>query len=91
VWLPENECVLAGGPRSGHHSDRKVAVAEAAEKERTKEVIRLRSTVLNDKKSEAAFLALVTRVRKKITKPLLTKSVREKATKKQIASWTKVS
>jgi hypothetical protein len=42
------------------------------------------------KKSDPAFLALVARVRKKFAKPQLTKSVKEKATKRQIASWTKV-
>jgi len=41
-------------------------------------------------KWDAAFVALVARVRKKLAKPQLTKSVREQATKKQIASWTKV-
>jgi hypothetical protein len=39
------------------------------------------------KKSAVVFLALVGRVEKELAKPQLTKSVREKATKKQIASW----
>ena len=43
-----------------------------------------------EKKSDPAFLALVARVRKKFAKARLTKSVRKKATMKQIASWTKV-
>ena len=44
-----------------------------------------------EKKSDAAFLALVAALKKIFAKPQLTKSVREKATKKQIASWTQVS
>jgi len=44
-----------------------------------------------EKKPSAAFLELVARVKKQLAKPQLTKSVREKATKKQIASWTQVS
>jgi hypothetical protein len=39
------------------------------------------------KNSDAAFLVLVTRLKKELAKPQLTKSVREKTTKKQIASW----
>ena len=44
-----------------------------------------------ERKSDAAFLALVAALKKKLAKPQVTKSVREKATKKQIASWTQVS
>jgi len=40
------------------------------------------------KKSDLAFAALVARLKKEATKPNLTKSVREKATKKQLAAWT---
>ena len=39
------------------------------------------------KESDAAFLALMARLRKDLAKPQLTKSVREMATKKQLASW----
>jgi hypothetical protein len=39
------------------------------------------------KKSAAAFLGLVAGLKKELAKPQLTKSVRERATKKQIASW----
>jgi hypothetical protein len=46
--------------------------------------------VPKERKSDAAFLALVAALKKKLAKPQLTKSVREKATKKQIASWTQV-
>jgi hypothetical protein len=38
-------------------------------------------------KSDAAFLPLVARLQKELAKPQIAKSVREKATKKQIASW----
>jgi uncharacterized protein YabN with tetrapyrrole methylase and pyrophosphatase domain len=37
-----------------------------------------------EKESDTALLA---RLRKELAKPFLAKSVREKATKKQIASW----
>lgn len=40
------------------------------------------------KKSDAAFLALMARVKKELSKPRLTESVREKARKGQIASWS---
>jgi hypothetical protein len=40
-----------------------------------------------EKESDAVFLALVARLRKELAEPKLTKSVREMATKKQIASW----
>jgi hypothetical protein len=43
------------------------------------------------KKPDAAFLGLVARLKKILATPQLTKSVREKATKKQVASWTRVS
>jgi len=43
--------------------------------------------VSKQKKVEIAFLALVARLKKEAAKPHLTKSVRENATKKQIASW----
>jgi hypothetical protein len=43
------------------------------------------------KKSDTAFLGLVAWLKKMLAKPQLTKSVREKATKKQIASWTHIS
>ena len=39
------------------------------------------------KKSDVAFVALVARLKKESANPQLTKSVRETATKKQIASW----
>lgn len=39
------------------------------------------------KTSDVAFLVLVARLKKGNAKPQLTRSVREKATKKKIASW----
>jgi hypothetical protein len=44
-----------------------------------------------EKKPDAAFLAILARLKEILAKPQLTKSVREKATKKQIASWARVS
>jgi len=40
-----------------------------------------------NEKLDLAFLAMVSWLKKEATKPCLTKSVREKATKKQLASW----
>jgi hypothetical protein len=79
-------CVLgAGGPRNEPHTDRKLLSAEAMEKE--KELNTGVKVPKNKEKSHAAFLALVARLQKEATKPYLTKSVRVKATKKQLASW----
>jgi hypothetical protein len=50
-------------------------VVEALEEKRTK------------KKKPEPYAAIVARLKKLAAKPYLTKSVREKATKKQIASW----
>ena len=78
--------MVAGGLRKEPHPNRDVAAAETVEKKRTKKdkapVKRGKS-----KKSDAAFLALVARLKKKLAKPQLTKSVRERATEKLIASW----
>ena len=59
--------------------------AEAMEKSQ-EAIIRGRVNVpkKKEKESDAARLA---RLRRELAKPHLTKSVREKATKKQIASW----
>ena len=77
-------CVLgAGGPRNEPRTDRKLLAAEAMEKELNTGV----KVPKNKEKSDAAFLALVARLQKEATKPYLTKSVRVKATKKQLASW----
>jgi hypothetical protein len=40
-----------------------------------------------EKESDAAFLARMARLRKELAKPQLTKSEREMAAKKQLASW----
>ncbi len=65
-------CILvAGGPRNEPHSTRKFLAAEMAGKKQKKE-------------SHAALLA---RLRKENAKPHLTKSVREKATMKDLAEW----
>ena len=82
--------MVAGGLRKKPHPNRDVAAAETVEKKRTKKDKAPVKRAKN-KESDAAFLALVARVRKKLAKPQVTKSVREKATKKQIASWTQVS
>jgi hypothetical protein len=60
-----------------------VVAAEAVEKKRTKKDKAPVKRAKN-KESDAAFLA---RLKKKLSKPQLTKSVRERATEKQIESW----
>jgi hypothetical protein len=85
-------CVLAaGGSRNGPRGNRKAAAAEAVEKKRTKKAIRFWRNMPKGKKPDAAFLGLVARLKKILATPQLTKSVREKATKRQVASWTRVS
>jgi len=61
------------------------------EKKRTKKAIEFWRNMPKGKKPNAAFLGLVARLKRMLATPQLTKSVREKATKKQIASWTQVS
>ena len=75
-------CVLvAGGPRNEPHPNRKVAAAEAIEKKANQGRCR---TCPKKKETDATWLA---RLKRELARPYLTKSVREKATKKQIASW----
>ena len=78
--------MVAGGLRKEPHPNRNVAAAEAMEKKRTKKDKAPVKRAKN-KKSDAAFLALVARLKKKLAKPQLTKSVRERTTEKLIASW----
>jgi hypothetical protein len=75
------QCVLvAGGLRNEPHPHRKVLAAEALERKRTKRVNRV-----TKKESDAAWLA---ELKRELARPYLAKSVREKATKKQIESWS---
>jgi hypothetical protein len=78
--------LVAGGLRKEPHPNRNVAAAQTVEKKRTKKDKAPVKRAKN-KESDTAFLALVARLKKKLAKPQLTKSVREKATQKQIASW----
>lgn len=78
-------CVLiAGGPRNEPHWNRRIAAADVVEKEEdSNSPMRLRNVPFaqknrREKKSDAAFLALIARVRKELARPLLTKSVRER-------------
>jgi hypothetical protein len=78
--------LVASGLRKEPNPNRNVAAAEAVEKKRTKKGKAPVKRAKN-KESNAAFLARVARLKKKLAKPQLTKSVREKATEKQIRSW----
>jgi hypothetical protein len=62
--------------------------AEALEKNQ-EAIIKGRVNVCKKKEKES-YAAVLARLRKELAKPHLAKSVREKATKKQIASWNAV-
>jgi len=84
-------CILvAGGLRSEPHGNRKLLAAETAAmkriRERRPEALASVSNVANKKASDAASLARLKQAL--FVKPILTKSVRQKATKKQLASWS---
>jgi len=80
-------CVLAaGGLRNEPRADRKLLTAEAPEKN---QVAIIEGPVNVPKKKEKdSYAAILARLRKELARPHFTKSVREKATKKQIASWS---
>jgi len=79
-------CVLAAGRlRIEPHPDRNLLAAETPEK--NQEAI-IKGRVNVPKKGEIdLYAAILGRLRKELARPHLTKSVREKAAKKQIASW----
>jgi hypothetical protein len=79
-------CVLAAGRlRMEPQPDRNLLAAETPEK--NQEAI-IKGRVNVPKKREIdLYAAILARLRKELAKPHLTKSVREKATKKQIALW----
>jgi len=64
--------------------------AEAPGKEKNQEAIVKGRVNVRKKKERESYAAVLARLRKELAKPHLTKSVREKATKKQIASWNAV-
>ena len=80
------QCVLAaGGLRNEPHPDRNLLSAEAPEKD---QVATIEGPVRVPKKKEKdSYAAILARLRRELARPHFTKSVREKATKKQIASW----
>jgi hypothetical protein len=80
------QCVLAAaGLRTEPHPDRNLLAGEIPEKNQ-EAIIKDRVNV-SKKKEIDLYAAILARLRKELAKPHLTKSVREKATKKQIASW----
>ena len=81
------QCVLAaGGLRNEPHADRNLLSAEAPETNR--EAIIDGPVRVPKKKEKDSYAAILARLRKELARPHFTKSVREKATKKQIASWS---
>jgi hypothetical protein len=85
-------CILvAGGPRNEPHGKRKCFAAETVErkaiKKRRLEILASVSNEAEKKVSDAVALAQFKRAL--AGRPILTKSVKEKATKEQLASWNK--
>jgi hypothetical protein len=79
-------CVLAAGHfRIEPHPDRNLLAVEAPEK--IQEAIIKGRVKVPKKKEIDLYAAILALLRKELAKPRLTKSVKEKATKKQIASW----
>ena len=78
--LPGKRCILAAGGLRNEPQTGSSWLLRPWKRQRTKQV----KSVPKKKESEAAQLA---RLRKELAKPVLTKSVRETATKKQIESW----
>lgn len=78
--------LAAGGLRNEPHADGKLLIAEAPEKN---QVAIIEGPVRMPKKQEKdSYAAILARLRKELARPHFTKSVREKATKEQIASWS---
>jgi hypothetical protein len=82
-------CVLvAGGLRNEPDGNRKLLAAEALEKKQTKKrKLKGTASVANVPSKTESEAALLARLKRELSKPVLTNSVRQKATKKQIASW----
>jgi len=79
-------CILgAGGLRNGPHAGRRLLAAGAPGKKQGA-IIKSPDNAPK-KKGKDSYAAILVRMRKQAAKPYLTKSVREKATKKQIALW----
>jgi len=80
-------CVLtASGSRNGPHGGRNLLVTEAPEKSQGA-IIKCAVNAAK-KKEKDSYAARLAHLKKELAHPHLTKSVREKATKKQIASWS---
>jgi len=80
-------CILVvGSLRNEPHPGRKLLAAKALEKKESRSDNQHRVNVPKKKEKESTA-ALLARLRKELAKPHLSKSVREKATKKQIARW----
>lgn len=84
-----NRCVLlGGGPRKEPHGTRKGLAAERVERKAIKNRrLRVLASVSNEAEQKASDMAFARSARALVAKPMLTKSVKEKATKKQLAEW----
>ncbi len=82
-------CILvAGGPRNEPHGNRKLLAAEAVEiKGITKRQLEALASVYNVAGKKEYYGALLERLKRESLKPILTKSVRDNATKKQLVAW----
>jgi len=86
VAAGKRRVLAAGGFRNEPHPDRNLLSADAPEKD---QVATIEGPVRVPKNKEKdSYAAILARVRKELAKPHFTKSVREKATKKQIALWS---
>jgi hypothetical protein len=86
VAAGKRRVLAAGGLRTEPHADRKLLTAEAPEKNQVATTEGPESAP--NKKEKDSYAAILARLRKELARPHFTKSVREKATKKQIASWS---
>jgi hypothetical protein len=83
-------CILvAGGPRSEPHETRRCLAAETADRMATrKRRLKALASVTNEADKKASDAVAFERLKRALrAKPILTKSVREKAAKEQLALW----
>lgn len=74
--------------RNEARADRKLLTAEAPEKNQVAIIEGPSPVSVPKKKEKDSYAAILARLKKELARPQFTKSVREKATKKQIALWS---
>lgn len=81
-------CILvAGGARNEPHGNRKLLAAKAVEiKGIKKRQLKTLASVYNAARKKEYWSALLARLKRESLKPIITKSVRDNATKKQLAA-----